>query len=130
MVSSLPARDSEDWRSRSGPALPSTRKRAGRGRLSDKTRRIGNRSSRRGTLNLHYAGERDLWECDFMIPDAAIQVCLQLTPANRARELRGVCEAARLHGRRRAVVVTLDQTDRLIEDGTQIEVVPAWRWMA
>ena len=65
-----------------------------------------------------------------MIPDAAIQVCLQLTPANRARELRGVCEAARLHGRRRAVVVTLDQTDRLIEDGTQIEVVPAWRWMA
>jgi hypothetical protein len=26
--------------------------------------------------------------------------------------------------------VTLDQADRLIEDGVEIEVVPAWRWMA
>jgi uncharacterized protein len=84
---------------------------------------------RRKTRDLHYAAERDLWECDFIIPDAAIQVCVELTPANRRRELRGVVEGTRLRGRARAVVVTLGQTDRLIEEGVEIEVLPAWRWM-
>lgn len=85
---------------------------------------------RRGWRELHYASERDLWECDFIIPDAAIQVCLELTPANRGRELRGVIAGTRLRGQRRAVVVTLDQSDHLREDGVEIEVVPAWRWLA
>ena len=84
---------------------------------------------RRGLRELHYASERDLWECDFIIPDTAIQVCLELTPANRGRELRGVIEGTRLRGQRRAVVVTLDQSDRLREDGVEIDVVPAWRWL-
>jgi predicted AAA+ superfamily ATPase len=85
---------------------------------------------RRGWRELHYASERDRWEGDFIIPDAAIQVCLELTPANRGRELRGVIAGARLRGQRRAVVVTLDQSDHLREDGVEIEVVPAWRWLA
>jgi hypothetical protein len=85
---------------------------------------------RRHTREVCYAGERGLWECDFITPDAAIQVCLELTPANRARELRGVIHGTRLRGRRRALVVTLDQADRLIEDGVDIEIVPAWRWLA
>lgn len=85
---------------------------------------------RRQTRQVWYAAERGLWECDFVTSDAAIQVCVELTPANRARELRGAVEGARLPGRRRAVVVTLDQTDRLVQDGVAIEVVPAWRWMA
>ena len=85
---------------------------------------------RRKTGGVCYAGERGLWECDFIVPDAAIQVCLELTPSNRARELRGVLEGTRLRGRRRAVVVTFDQADRLVEDGVAIEVVPAWQWMA
>jgi len=85
---------------------------------------------RRSSEGLAYAGERDLWECDFIVPDAAIQVCLELTRENRDRELRGVIEGARLRGKRRAVVVTLDQTDRMREDGVKIEVIPAWRWMA
>ncbi len=84
---------------------------------------------RRKTRDLHYAVQRDLWECDFIIPDAAIQVCVELTPANRKRELRGVVEGTRLRGRRRAVVITLDQTDHLIEEGIEIEILPAWRWM-
>ena len=84
---------------------------------------------RRNAREIFYAGERGLWECDFIVPDAAIQVCLELTRANRARELRGVIEGARLGGRRRALVLTLDQTDRLREDGVEIEIAPAWRWM-
>ena len=85
---------------------------------------------RRTTPGLSYASERDSWECDFITPDAAIQVCLELTPANRRRELRGVIEGARLPGKRRAIVLTLDQTDCLQEDGITIDVLPAWRWLA
>jgi len=81
------------------------------------------------TPDLSYAAERGLWECDFLTPDAAIQVCAELTPANRARELRGVVEGTRLRGRRRGLVVTLDQSDRLVQDGVTIDVVPAWSWM-
>lgn len=84
---------------------------------------------RRGTRDLAWAGERDSWECDFITPDAVIQVCLELTPHTALRELKGVVNAARLPGRRRAVVVTLDQTDHLREDRVEIEVVPAWRFL-
>ncbi|MEY2428275.1 MAG: uncharacterized protein QOJ40_1160 [Verrucomicrobiota bacterium] len=84
---------------------------------------------RRRTRQLYYAGERDLWECDFVTSDEAIQVCLELTPMNRAREIRGVLGAARLRGSRRALVLTLDQTDKLREDGVDIKVLPAWRWL-
>ena len=84
---------------------------------------------RRSTRDLCYAGERDLWECDFVTADAAIQVCLELTPANRDCELRGAVEGARLRGHRRALVVTLDQTDQVREGGVLIDVVPAWQWM-
>jgi predicted AAA+ superfamily ATPase len=85
---------------------------------------------RRDTRELCYAGARDLWECDFITPDAAIQVCLEFTPANLERELRGLIEGTRLQGLRRTLVVTLDQADQLREDGVNIEVIPAWRWMS
>jgi predicted AAA+ superfamily ATPase len=84
---------------------------------------------RRQAQPLAFAAERGVWECDFITPDAAIQVCAELTPANRRRELRGAVEGTRLRGRRRALVLTLDQSDRLVEDGVRIDVLPAWRWM-
>ncbi len=28
-----------------------------------------------------YAGARDLWECDFITPDTAIQACVEIKPA-------------------------------------------------
>jgi hypothetical protein len=84
---------------------------------------------RRHTPHLSYGGERGLWECDFLTANEVIQVCAELTPANRERELRGLVAASRLPGKRRARVVTLDQTDRLKHDGVAIDVVPAWRWM-
>lgn len=82
-----------------------------------------------GSGSLCYSGERDRWECDFVTPEEAVQVCFELTPQNRARELRGVIEAARMAGGRRTRIVTFDQTDRLREDGVEVDVVPAWRWL-
>jgi predicted AAA+ superfamily ATPase len=84
---------------------------------------------RRQTPALAFAGERGVWECDFVTADAAIQACTALTPANRQREVRGVIAGARLGGTRQALILTLDQADQLVEDGVRIDVVPTWRWM-
>lgn len=76
-----------------------------------------------------YAGEKDRWECDFVTAAAAIQVCAELTPANRSREIGGLTRACRIRGKRRALILTLDQRDRLTEDGIEIAVQPAWEWL-
>ena len=77
-----------------------------------------------------YAGEKDSWECDFVTPKAAIQVCAELTDHNRDREIRGVLRAAALPGKRRPLILTLNQKDRIRADGAAIEVRPVWEWMA
>ena len=80
-----------------------------------------------------FAAEAHQWECDFVTPYAAIQVCAELTPANRARELRGLLAASRLPGAsgraRRPLVLTLNQRDAFKEDGQGITVLPAWEWL-
>ncbi len=76
-----------------------------------------------------YASEKDAWECDFVTEDRAIQVCARLTAENRRREVEGVVRGARLPGRRRPLILTLDQRDRLVLDGIEIEVRPAWEWL-
>jgi predicted AAA+ superfamily ATPase len=81
-----------------------------------------------------YAAVPHAWECDFVTADFAIQCCARLTPENRQRELRGLCEAAGLAGgsrgkNRKLWVITLDQQDTLVEQGHAIQVVPAWKWL-
>ncbi len=79
-----------------------------------------------------YASEPHLWECDFVPPDHAVQVCADLTPANRGRELRGLIAAAKLPGarsNRHLLVLTLNQRDKLREEGHDITVLPAWDWL-
>ncbi len=80
-----------------------------------------------------YASEIHQWECDFVTPDAAIQVCAELTPQNRARELRGLLSAAVLPGasgrKRERLVLTLNQRDAFKEEGQNITVLPAWEWL-
>ena len=78
-----------------------------------------------------WAGETDTWECDFVTEDAIIQVCAELTRTNMARELAGIGHATALPGsrKRRALIVTLRQSDRLAVDGHPVEVVPAWKWL-
>jgi len=80
-------------------------------------------------LSVAYAGEKDLWECDFVTEDSAIQVCATLTPYNRSREVSGLAQAGRLPGKRRALILTLNQRDHFKEKDTAIEVRPAWDWL-
>jgi len=82
----------------------------------------------RGT-NVYYAGERNLWECDFVTDTEAIQVCAELTPYNRARQIEGAARACRLPGKRQALILTLNQRDRLTELDTTVEVRPVWEWL-
>lgn len=86
-------------------------------------------SLRQRGLTPRYAGEKDLWECDFVTDELAIQVCANLTPFNRERELEGVRRACALPGKRRGLIVTLDQQDALMVDGMKVDVVPAWEWL-
>ena len=86
-------------------------------------------SLRQRGLQPFYAGEKDRWECDFVTDELAIQVCASLTPFNRDRELEGLRRACALPGKRRGLVVTLDQRDALTVDGAKVEVVPAWAWL-
>ena len=83
---------------------------------------------RRGT-GVCYAGERNSWECDFVTDTLAIQVCAELTPYNRDREVGGLARACRLPGKRRPLILTLNQRDRIREQDTSIEVRPAWEWL-
>ena len=81
-----------------------------------------------------YASAPHQWECDFVTPTHAIQVCSRLTPENRRRELKGLLEAAALPGAsgrhsRELLLLTHDQKDRLIEQGCEINVIPAWQWL-
>jgi predicted AAA+ superfamily ATPase len=81
-----------------------------------------------------YAAAPHAWECDFVTPTQAIQVCSRLTPENRARELRGLLQAAGLPGAnggksRELLLLTHDQEDCLTEQGLVIQVTPAWRWL-
>jgi hypothetical protein len=89
---------------------------------------------RRRGVSPAFAAAPHEWECDFVTGDLAIQCCARLTPDNRQRELRGLCQAADLPGStgsqgRDLVVVTLDQEDSLTEEGRRIRVIPAWKWL-
>jgi uncharacterized protein len=80
-------------------------------------------------IKVCYASERNRWECDFVTDALAIQVCAELTPFNRAREVEGVVQACRLPGRRQALILTLNQHDCLKDLGTTVEVRPVWEWL-
>lgn len=78
---------------------------------------------------VHYDGERDLWECDFVTPSLAVQVCARLEPHNREREVRGLVHAVSRRRSARALLLTIEQEDRLVVDGVEVQVLPAWRWL-
>ena len=84
---------------------------------------------RRRGEDVTYASEKHVWECDFVTRSEAIQVCAELSPHNRAREIGGAVRAAALPGKRHPLIVTLDQRDRVTVDGTVVEVIPAWQWL-
>ena len=86
---------------------------------------------RRRAECFYYKGRR---ECDFIVkggtkPDAAIQVCWELTPKNEARELRGLREAMKALAIAEGFILTNDEERELTFEGAKIQVMPAWKWL-
>ncbi|MBD3376728.1 AAA family ATPase [candidate division KSB1 bacterium] len=73
-------------------------------------------------------------ECDFIIetPDGirkAIQVCYELTPSNRSRELKGLLTAGQAVKADEVMILTLDSTDRLEIEQNRVDILPVSDWM-
>lgn len=78
----------------------------------------------------YYKG-RDGCEVDFIKPATgeAIQVCYELNEKNEKREVKGLVEAARDLKMDKAIILTLDQEEEIIQDGVKIDVKPCWSWL-
>ena len=75
-------------------------------------------------------------ECDFIVQhgtevESLIQVCWSLKdPETRAREVRGLTEAAKVVGDGKLFIITADEEETITtEAGQTIHVVPAWKWL-
>jgi predicted AAA+ superfamily ATPase len=72
-------------------------------------------------------------ECDIVVrggtkPEAAVQVCWELTTRNEGRELQGLSEAVRELDIREWYILTADEEGERTHDGTKIPVLPVWKW--
>jgi len=87
---------------------------------------------RRKYKELYYFDENG--ECDFVVMKKGIvikliQVCYELTPDNLSRELNGLIKAMKYFKKSNATIVTLSSQDKIVEDGLEIEVIPAFKYL-
>jgi hypothetical protein len=74
-------------------------------------------------------------ECDFLVfnngkVEAAIQVCHMMNePATKAREVAGLLEACHVYGLKKGYIVTSNDDDEFVQDGVEIQVVPAFEFL-
>lgn len=74
-------------------------------------------------------------ECDFVARTEGgaflpVQVCLEITDANRRRETAGIVEACRRLGVNRGLLLTADGGDDFVEEQISVQVAPVWTWLA
>ena len=75
-------------------------------------------------------------ECDFLIQSGvSIEQLIQVTwrmdnEETRKREIRGLVEAAELTGCKNLCIITADTQEVItLDNGLEIKVIPAWRWL-
>ncbi len=73
----------------------------------------------------------DSFECDFIVKDddntlAAIQVCYELTPQNRDREIKGLKEVQKRFNIDTLTLITSNQSEKI----ENIDIVPAWKYFS
>ena len=81
---------------------------------------------------------KDLRECDFLVEEkgritAAIQVCYDITPENKTRELEGLKQAMSKLGCAKGRLLTYNQDTAGLHHTLawpkDIPVQPVWRWL-
>ncbi|MCL1932936.1 MAG: ATP-binding protein [Candidatus Azobacteroides sp.] len=88
---------------------------------------------RRHGKELYYFNENKA-ECDFVVmkgekPEQVIQVCYELLPENREREIRGLTEAMDFFKTDNGLIISFNQHDAFMRNGKRIEVLPAWKFL-
>ena len=73
-------------------------------------------------------------ECDFVVTknekiEQVIQVCYELLPENREREIRGLTEAMDFFKIENGVIISFNQRDAFMHNGKRIDVLPAWEFL-
>jgi predicted AAA+ superfamily ATPase len=88
-------------------------------------------SIRRKTKNIWYYSD-GYSECDFIykLDDDyfAIQVCYEMNGDNQEREINGLLAALKFFNLSEGLILTVDQTDKILIDGYKINVVPAYQF--
>jgi predicted AAA+ superfamily ATPase len=88
-------------------------------------------SIRRKTKNIWYYSD-GYSECDFIykLDDDyfAIQVCYEMNGDNQEREINGLLAALKFFNLSEGIILTVDQTDKILIDGYKINVVPAYQF--
>jgi predicted AAA+ superfamily ATPase len=75
------------------------------------------------------------YECDFLLGEwdqihTAIQVTSSLEdPKVYQRELKGLVQACQKFNLEKGMIITLSTEERIVVDGVEVAVVPAWKWM-
>ena len=87
---------------------------------------------RRKYKELYYFDDNG--ECDFVVMKKGsviklLQVCYELTPDNLERELNGLIKAMKFFKQTNAYIVTFNTQDFIVEDGLEIEVIPAYKYL-
>ncbi len=87
---------------------------------------------RRTSKDIYYFSEKG--ECDFVVckkgkANACIQACYDLNQDNLERELKGLFEALEYFDLREGVIVTSNQTDRVVRNGRTAQIVAAHEFM-
>ena len=88
---------------------------------------------RRQGKKLYYFNENKA-ECDFVVMknekiEQIIQVCYELLPENREREIRGLTEAMDFLKIKNGLIVSFNQRDAFMHNGRRIEILPAWEFL-
>lgn len=88
-------------------------------------------SIRRKTKNIWYFSDSNS-ECDFIykLNDDffAIQVCYEMNGDNQEREIGGLLAALKFFHLNEGVILTIEQTDKMLIDGYKINVIPAYNY--
>lgn len=58
----------------------------------------------------------------------AIQVCYEMNGDNQEREMNGLLSALKFFRLSKGLILTIDQTDKILTDGYENHVVPAFKF--
>jgi len=86
---------------------------------------------RRNTKEIYYYKSKHGGECDFIVKNkkniSCIQVCWELTPDNKDREINSLLDAMDFFNVNNGEIITFNSEDIINSKGKEIKVIPAYK---